>query len=343
MRALLSLSLLLLSCATASGVTTPSTAVEPSPVVATYRDRQIRLAEVDQKASDDLQKLQDQIYELRTETAERLALEVLVAAAAKAAGLSEDAWLEQQLGQGVPAPTDAQMRALFEKAKGQLPAGVGFDDVKPQLKQAIEREGKTRRAREVFDELKKSAKFELVLAAPPKPRKNVEAVGPTKGEATAPITIVEFADFECPYCARATETVQRVLAAYPGKIRLVFRHFPLSFHPKAPKAAEASACADQQGKFWLFHDALFDSQELEVDAMKQQAAKLGLDAKRFDACLDGGQALATIKKDMAAGQLAGVTGTPAFFINGVLLSGAQPEEAFRKLIDRELTAKPAGP
>ncbi len=339
MRAFLVVSLLgVASCATTS---TSSAVVEPSPIVAKYRDRQIRQAEVDAKSADELLKLQDQIFDLRVETAERLALEVLVAEAAKKAGLSEDAWLEKQLDHDVTPATEEQLRALFEKAKARLPPDVNFDDVKPQLKQAIEREGKTKRAREVFSELKRAAGYEVVLQGPVKPRRSVEAIGPTRGEASAPITIIEFADFECPYCARATDTVEKVMAAYPGKVRLVFRHFPLSFHPKAPKAAEASACADEQGKFWAFHDALFESQELELEAMKLQAARLGLDAKKFDACLDTGRMLPTVKKDMAAGQVAGVTGTPAFFINGVLLSGAQPEDAFRKIIDQELaTAKP---
>jgi protein-disulfide isomerase len=160
-----------------------------------------------------------------------------------------------------------------------------------------------------------------------------------RGEASAPITIVEFADFECPYCSRAAETVEKVRAAYPGKVKLVFRHFPLSFHPKAPKAAEAAACADEQGKFWQMHDALFEGQDLELEAMKANAQRLGLDAAKFDACLDSGRMAALVKRDQAAGNKAGVTGTPAFFINGVMLSGAQPEEAFHKVIDEELKGK----
>lgn len=326
------------SCAT---VSTPgasaSTTVEPSAVVATYNDRVIRQAEVDAKAADELQKLEEQLFDLRAETAERIALEALVAQAAKKAGLSEEAWLEGQLDRDQPKVTDEQMKALFEKAKGRLPPGVGFDDVKGQLRQAIEREGKNKRAREIFEQLKKGGNYVLVLKSPARPRKNVEALGPSRGaDSTAKITLIEFADFQCPYCAKVLETVESVMAAYPGKIRLVFRHYPLSFHDKAPKAAEAAACADEQGQFWKFHDALFASQELEVDAMKLQAQQLGLDAKKFDSCLDSGRMASVVKKDMAAGQSAGVSGTPAFFINGVMLSGAQPEEAFRKIIDQEL-------
>lgn len=327
--------LLLTACATTSS-TTKAAANGPSPVIAKFGDRVVRQSEVDARASDELVKLQEQIYELRVETAERIALEAIVQQKAKAAGMSEDDWLAQRLDKGLKEPSDDEMRALFEKARARLPAGVTYEDVKPQLAQAVQREARTKRARELFGELKKEAGFVVMLEAPPRVRKTVDATGPGRGPADAKIVIVEFADFECPYCARASATVERVLAAYPGKIRLVFRHFPLSFHPKAPKAAEAAACAEEQGKFWELHDALFESQELDVDAMKAQAARLGVDAKKFDACVDSGRMAAVVKRDQAAGQQAGVSGTPAFFINGLMLSGAQPEEAFRKLIDEEL-------
>jgi protein-disulfide isomerase len=333
---LLALAILVFACgcATTSGSTNGVTG--PSPVVATYGDKVIRQAEVDAKASDELSKLQEQIYELRVETAERIALEALVADAAKKDGKSEEEWLNARLERGLPAPSEADMRRLFEQVKGRLPEGVAFEDVKPQLAQAVGREAKSKRAQEVFEELKKEAKFTVALEAPPHVRKNVEAIGPSRGSSQAAITIIEFADFQCPYCSRAAATLDKVLAAYEGKVRLVFRHFPLSFHEKAPKAAEAGACADEQGKFWALHDALFESQALEPEALKEQAMRLGLDAAKFDSCLDSGRTAALVKRDQAAGQKAGVTGTPAFFINGRMLSGAQPEDEFKKVIDEEL-------
>ena len=117
----------------------------------------------------------------------------------------------------------------------------------------------------------------------------------------------------------------------------MFRHFPLEFHKKAPKAAEAALCANEQGKFWEFHDQLFKNQQkLEVDELKEHAKALGLDAAKFDECLDSGKIAAQVKEDTAAGKKVGVTGTPAFFINGVMLSGAQPIEEFKGVIDAEL-------
>jgi protein-disulfide isomerase len=323
-----------------SGCATTSTSVvsesEPSPVIARYGDRAIRQGEVDARVADDLAKLQDQIFELRAEAAERIALEALVAKKALAAGVPEDEWLAAQVDKDLPAPTEADLRAVFTRVKGRLPPGTTFDDAKDKLVPLAEREVRLKRARTVFEAIKKEAGFELVLKAPEKPRKVVDGSGPSRGNATAKVTIVEFADFECGFCARAHETVQAVLKYYGDQVRLVFRHYPLSFHPKAPKAAEAAACADEQGKFWALHDALFDSQELEVEALKAQAQRAGVDTEKFDDCLDSGRMEALVKRDLAAGAKAGVSGTPAFFINGVLLSGAQPEEAFRKVIDAEL-------
>jgi predicted DsbA family dithiol-disulfide isomerase len=323
-----------LGCATTGATPAPG----PSPVIATYGDRVIRQAEVDARAADELLKLQEEMYELRVKTAERIAVEMLVAEAAKKEGKSDEQWLNEKLEQDVAPPSEAEMRKLFEQVKARLPEGVGFEDVKPQLAQAVGREAKSKRAHEIFERLKHEARFRVELEAPPRPRKMVEAIGPSKGSDQAPVTIVEFADFECPYCARAAATMERVLAAYEGKVRLVFRHFPLSFHRKASKAAEAGACADEQGKFWALHDALFESRDLEPEALKQQAQRLGLNSAKFDSCLDSGRTADLVKRDMAAGQRAGVTGTPAFFINGRLLSGAQPEDEFRKVIDQELAA-----
>lgn len=328
----LSVLVLVSACATTQAVREDG----PTPVVAKYGDRVIRLSEVDAKVSDELGKLQEQIFELRSEAAERIAIEALVSVKAKADGLTEDAWLAKHIESSLAEPSEAEMRALFEKAQGKLPPEVTFEDVKPQLRQAVQRDARGKQARVVFTGLKKEAGFAMVLEGPAKQRKTVDATGPTRGGKTAKVVIVEFADFECPYCARAHETVMAVLKAYGDKVRIVFRHYPLSFHAKAPKAAEATACADEQGKFWEMHDALFESQELDVESLKIQAKQIGVDDVKFASCLDSGKTAALVKRDMVAGQVAGVSGTPAFFINGFMLSGAQPEDAFRKVIDAEL-------
>jgi protein-disulfide isomerase len=308
----------------------------PTPVVAKFGGRLIRQAEVDAKVADELSKLEEQLFELRAEAAERIAIEALVQSEAKKAGLTEEAWLGQHVESGLVEPTEADMKSMYEKARSRIPAHVSYDDVKPQLRMALQRESRAKKAKEVFGELKKGAGYALVLAPPVRPRKTLDQSGPSRGAADAEVVIVEFADFECPYCSRAHETVQAVLNTYKEKVRIVFRHYPLSFHLKAPKAAEATLCAGEQGKFWELHDALFESQEIEVEALKLQAKRAGLDEARFDACLDSGKTAELVKRDMQEGQRVGVTGTPAFFINGLMLTGAQSEESFQKIIDSEL-------
>lgn len=167
---------------------------------------------------------------------------------------------------------------------------------------------------------------------------------PVKGSPDAPVTIVEFSEFQCPYCGYyVREIFPKIETAYiqTGKVKYVFRDFPLtSIHPNAQKAAEAAGCAAQQGKFWEYHDLLFAHQDaLDVPALKQYAVDLGLDAVLFDACLDSGAMAEEVAKDLADGQQYGVTGTPAFFVNGIKLTGAQPFEAFQELIEEELAKK----
>ena len=151
------------------------------------------------------------------------------------------------------------------------------------------------------------------------------------------ITIVEFSDFECPFCGRAAPTVKQVLDTYGDKVELVYKHFPLSFHPNAQKAGEASECAKDQGKFQEYHDTLFQNQQaLGVDNLKQYADDLGLNTNKFNDCLDSGDKTDLVKADFAEGSSKGVSGTPTFFINGEQLVGAQPFTAFKEIIDRQL-------
>jgi len=187
--------------------------------------------------------------------------------------------------------------------------------------------------------LKKEYKVETYLEPL---RSNVETAGfPAKGPAAAPVTIVEFSDFECPFCGALFPTLKQVEAKYGDKLRIVFRQFPLTnAHPHAQKAAEASLCANEQQKFWELHDAMFqDNKNLEVDALKQKASALKLDRTAFDACLDSAKYADAVKKDQFAGARLGVSGTPAMFINGRFFGGVLPLENLVKIIDEELQKK----
>jgi protein-disulfide isomerase len=161
---------------------------------------------------------------------------------------------------------------------------------------------------------------------------------PSKGPADAPVTIVEFSDFECPFCGGLFPTLKRVEQNYSEKVRIVYRQFPLNnLHPHAQKAAEASLCANEQNKFWQLHDAMFtDQQNLTVDDLKSKAATLSMNAANFATCLDSGKYAAAIRESLAEGNKVGVDGTPALFINGRYLGGNQPYDEIAKIIDDEL-------
>jgi len=166
---------------------------------------------------------------------------------------------------------------------------------------------------------------------------------PAFGPENAPVTIVEFSDFQCPYCLRFhQETFDALKQLYEGQIRYVYRDFPLtSIHPDAEKAAEAGQCAYEQGRFWEMHDMIFDNQQIDIgiDALKDLAQQIGLDQEQFDACLDSDKYAQEVAGDLQDGGSYGVTGTPTFFINGVRLVGAQPLSAFQAIIDQELAAR----
>jgi protein-disulfide isomerase len=178
----------------------------------------------------------------------------------------------------------------------------------------------------------------------PPPRVAVDDAGsPSRGPADAPVTIVEFSEFQCPFCRRVVPTLREVEARYRGRVRLVFRHFPLARHKDAPKAAEASECARDQGRFWEMHDRLFENAErLAVGDLKSHARAVGLDGPAFDACLDSGRHEARWRRDLADAESYGASGTPMFFVNGRLISGAQPFAAFARVIDEELKGTAGG-
>jgi len=164
---------------------------------------------------------------------------------------------------------------------------------------------------------------------------NITRSDHVRGDFNAPITLVEFSDFECPFCERHYPTMNQIISNYKGKVRMVYKHYPLSFHPSAQKAAESSECAGEQGKFWEYHDKLFENQPsgFSVDKFKQWAVDLKLNAKKFNDCLDAGKYASKVQADFQEGSQKGVNGTPATFVNGQLVSGAVPYESFKQIID----------
>ncbi len=317
---------------------------EPAPdaVIATFGDGQkITYKELNEKIAEPLSNLEKQKHQLRKRGLEGMVTEKLVDAEAKKRNMTQEQYLKAEIDDKVTAPTEERIKEVFDGAKGQLPPGSTYEQMKPQIVDFLTQQPKQERAQALFAELRKNANVQITLPEPPRPpaeRKQVAATGAAKGgKEGAPITIVEFSDFQCPFCSRANASVDQVMKEYGDKVRLVFRHFPLDFHKEAPKASEAALCAGDQGKFWEMHDQLFaNQQKLGVEDLKKHAAELKLDTAKFNKCLDSGEKASVIQADLADGKKAGVSGTPAFFINGILLSGAQPFEEFKSVIDEEL-------
>lgn len=325
-----------------------------STVVATVAGKNITLGELDKKLENELADLQEtyrqQRFQLRRQGLERMVLEQLVRAEALKKGFAdkpaegdqpamtaEDQFLKAEVEDKAGEPTEEELQAVYQRFQSQMPPGTTMEQVRPQLVQAAQNQKRQEIANALFERLKKEANVQVKLE---EPRREVAAVGPSRGPENAPVTIVEFSDFQCPFCSRAVETVDKVMETYPGKVRLVFRQFPLDFHPQAQKAAEASLCAADQGKFWEVHDLMFQNQQqLQADQLKGYAKTAGLDVEKFNKCLDSGEKAAKVQEDLQAGKAAGVRGTPAFFINGVFLNGAVPLEEFKKVIDQELASK----
>jgi protein-disulfide isomerase len=324
---------------TAGGVSTAACVggdLSLDTVVATVGDKKITLKEVDEGANEQLAELEKKKFEARRQKIEQLIIDSLVKAEAAKKGMKEEEWFKTQVEGGTTPPSDAEVMAFFEQNKAQMPPGASIETIKPQIIAFMTQNQTREKARKIFEDLKKAANVQILFK---EPRKQVEAKGPSRGPENAKVTIVEFSDFQCPFCSRAHDTVEEVMQAYAGKVKLVFRQFPLDFHADAPKAAEASLCANEQGKFWEYHSALFKNQsKLKEDDLKEHAKGLGLDAGKFADCLGSGKMATPLKEDMAAGKKVGVSGTPAFFINGVMLSGAQPLEEFKRVIDAELAS-----
>ncbi len=283
-----------------------------------------------------MRQIRSQEYEVKSKALENLVQQKLLAAEAGKKGVAPEKLLEQQVDSKVGEPTDAEVAAYYLGQKDRM--NRPFEEVKTQLRGAL-KQAKLQQARqEYFERLREKAEVAILLR-PPKVEVGYDP-GRLRGNPKAPVVIVEFSDFQCPYCQRVQATLKEVLAKYDGRVSLAFRDFPLrQIHPQAQIAAEASRCAGAQGKFWEYHDLLYaNTSKLDAASLAAHAGSLSLNEKQFDACLAGGKYRAHIEQDLQDGIKAGVSGTPGFLINGIFLSGAQPASAFEKVIEAELAA-----
>ncbi len=267
-------------------------------------------------------------------TLDRLIEDKMLAAEAAKRGITEKELLTKEVDGKVHPPTPDEVNAFYEANKARI--NQPKEKVSAQIQQYLQQQAAANARNEFIQRLKKD--YAAVSYLEPL-RWKIETAGePSLGPANAPVTLVEFSDFQCPYCKAFAATLKEVEKNYPKDVRVVFRQFPLTnIHPYASKAAEASLCSQEQGRFWELHDAMFaDQSALKIEDLKAKAAKLKLDANAFNACLDSGKFAKKVAQEVREGSIAGVGGTPAIFINGRFLSGAQPYPEVAKVIDEEL-------
>jgi protein-disulfide isomerase len=311
-------------------------------VAARFGDRTITVKELDDKwrAEDPAAHAEatQKLYEGRRNALEAIVADALLAEAAKAKGLSPDAYLEAEIGRRVKPVTDAEVVAFYQANLTQM-QGRTLDVMGPAIHRYLDEQRRQEARQAVVAELRKGAPPLRVMIDAPRHQVALSATDPSLGNAAAPVTIVEFSDFQCPFCQRVAPTLKRVREVYGDRVRLVWKDYPLTqIHPQAFKAGEAAHCAGEQGKYWEYHDRLFANQQaLQPDDLKKYGAEIGLDAAQFNACVDSSKFGDRVREGVAQGSRLGVNSTPTLYINGRVLAGAHPYETIAAVIDEELT------
>jgi protein-disulfide isomerase len=282
--------------------------------------------------------LEEQIYALKRAELDALIAQHLLAQEAARRGIPVTALMDAEVTSKVPLVTEKEIDEYYNANKAKMRGDEAT--TRTRIRNLLQQQKLNARQEAFLNSLRSNAKIVDRLEPPLAARVDVAIDGaPVRGASYARVTVVEFSDFECPFCKRANGTMASLLEKYSGKIKLVYRDFPLeAIHPLARKAAEAARCAREGGKFWEYHDVLFaESPKLTTDDLKRYAAQVGLDSAKFDACLASGSQSAGVQSDLDEGQRLGITATPVFFINGRSVKGAQSAETFARVIDDELS------
>lgn len=318
-----------------------SSDVASSQTVANVGGSKITLGQVEQAQPDEIAGAKSKILSSKYGlfTAERGATmkvvdtKLLTDEAAKE-HLTADALLKKHVDDQVKDPSEEAIRIYYLGAQTEMP----YADARPKIVEHVRKLEYKKALEDYMATLRKAADVKITLLPP---RLEVAAGNaPSQGSADAPITLIEFADYQCPYCHQMEPTLESVREQYGDKIRFVYKDFPLPMHQYAQKAAEAALCAGQQGQYWPYHDRLFagtNPDELQVPGLKKTAVELKLDTAKFDACLDGGTQAAAVTQNINEGKSFGLSGTPTILINGYFLSGAVPKDVITDIIDVELT------
>ncbi|MFZ0291100.1 MAG: thioredoxin domain-containing protein [Candidatus Sulfotelmatobacter sp.] len=310
----------------------PAIGQDSSSVVAEIAGQKVTADELEQKEAGKLLQAKYKYYLAERDALEQFIDDQLLEMQAKKEGVTLDELFKRHVAIHVPEPTEDQLRFYYEGVQTDEP----YETARPNIIDTVH-QLRTKKARDAYiAELR--AQYGVVVELN-QPSAHVEvANAPRLGPENAPVQIIEFADYECPYCQKVNEDLNRLREQFGNQVSVVYKDFPLPMHPLAPRAAEAAHCAGAQGKFWEFHDALFQTKRLQTSDLKQQARTLKLDTARFDQCLDGGEEIAVVKKDAQEGQRLGLQGTPSFFINGHFMSGAIGFMKLRDTVLQELGA-----
>lgn len=306
------------------------TGEKPLQVVARVSGADLTLSDLQQFEGGKLLQAEFQYYLNERKALEELIDNRLLADEARKKGIPLEQLLETEVYKNVKDPTEDQLEVYYEGLDTQDSFQSVHDDVLQHIREL--RRGKARAA--YVEQLRKQAEIHIELL-PPSAQVDI-AKAYARGSAGAPVVLVEFADYQCPYCQKVNTQIQQLKKEYGDKLTVVYKDFPLPMHHGSEKAAEASRCAGEQGKFWEYHDVLFYSKLTELDALKEHARVLKLDGDRFDTCLDSGAEAAAVKKDLDEAKSLGLTGTPSFFVNGHFFSGVVDYAALKDIVNQQL-------
>ena len=314
-------------------------------VRALINGRAITEKEIDDSIGSQLYPLQVRIYQLRKRALEDLAVQLVLKSEAEKRGVTVEQ-LRRQLAFTETEVSEAEVdRAYVENL--EILERMNEDEAKQRIRLEMESGRKLDRYKAAVAQLLSRAKVETFLLEPVPPSSRIGADGPSQGPANAAVTVVEYSDFQCPYCKQAAVAVKSLLQGYGSKIRFVFKHLPLSIHPDAFNAAQASVCAGEQARFWEYHDLLFSSSDLSDSTLKKYGVQLGLNMNEFDSCLAAERSAAIVRRNMHEAARADVQGTPTFLINGRIVRGVKDAGELKELVDQALRQKlietPASP
>ncbi len=310
-----------------------------STVLATVRGVPITAGTINERLKPIVYNLRVSTYRPQREALDQTIDDMLLLAEANRRGVGPEEIVRKEISDKLRPPTEDEIAKFFNENRASFKGDL--NSARNQIAAYLQEQNRFRLDGELSALLRKGANIRILLNEPAAPAQAVSVDDdPSRGPANAPVTVVEFTDFQCPSCAAMHPVLEEVLKTYGTKVRFVVRDFPLAIHPDARKAAEAANAAHAQGKFFEYAALLFKNQKaLDVPSLKKYATELGLDRVRFDAALDGGKFAAEVKHDLAQGELYGVGATPTIFINGVMLTELSPD-ALRAAIDRALAAGP---